>query len=113
MGILSRASESMGRSSGEGLAKEFNNFVSDVERVAKDLQQLTGSSLAAARAELQGRIARARDSMSDAGRGAAETAVRTRDYVAERPWAAVAVAVAIGAIVAVVLSRRSGDEYQR
>src|SRR5689334_5041993 len=110
MGILSRTTESLGRSNGDGLAQEFNNFVTDVERVAKDLQQLTGSSLAAARSELQGRISRARDSLSDAGRGAAETAVRTRDYVAERPWAAVAVAVAIGALVAIVLSRRSGED---
>jgi len=109
MGILSRATESMGRSSGNGLAHEFNNFVTDVERVAKDLQHLTGSSLAAARNELQGRISRARDSLSDAGRGAMDTAVRTRDYVAERPWAAVAVAVAVGAIIAVALSRRSDD----
>ena len=109
MGMLSRVSE-VGRSGGNGLAQEFNNFVSDVERVVKDLQSLTGSSLTAARAELQGRVARARESLSDAGRGAMDTAYRTKDYVAERPWAAVAVAVAIGAIVAVVLTRRSGDD---
>jgi len=106
MGMLSRATDS----AGDGLAQEFNNFVSDVEKVVKDLQGLTGSSLAAARSELQSRVSRARDSLSDAGRGAMQTAVRTKDYVAERPWAALAVAVAIGAVVAVILSRRSeGD----
>jgi len=110
MGILARASETLGQADSEGLAKEFNNFVSDVERVAKDLQQLTGTSLATARSELQGRISRARESLSEAGRGAMDTAARTRDYVAERPWAALAVAVAIGAIIAVALTRRSGGE---
>jgi ElaB/YqjD/DUF883 family membrane-anchored ribosome-binding protein len=109
MGILSRATDNFRRSDGNGLAQEFNNFVTDVERVAKDLQQLTGSSLAAARSDLQGRIARARDSLGDAGRGAMRTAERTRDYVAERPWAAVALAVAVGTVIAVALSRRSGD----
>jgi ElaB/YqjD/DUF883 family membrane-anchored ribosome-binding protein len=109
MGMLSRVSEA-GQSSGNGLAQEFNNFVSDVERVVKDLQNLTGSSLTAARSELQGRVTRARESLSEAGRGAVDTAYRTKDYVTERPWAAVAVAVAIGAIVAVVLTRRSGNE---
>jgi ElaB/YqjD/DUF883 family membrane-anchored ribosome-binding protein len=109
MGMLSRVSEA-GRSGGNGLAQEFNNFVSDVERVVKDLQNLTGSSLTAARSELQDRVSRARENLSGVGRGAMDTAYRTKDYVAERPWAAVAVAVAIGAIVAVVLTRRSGDE---
>jgi ElaB/YqjD/DUF883 family membrane-anchored ribosome-binding protein len=108
--MLSRISEVGRQSGGNGLAQEFNNFVSDVERVVKDLQNLTGSSLTAARSQLQDRVARARENLSDAGRGAMDTAYRTKDYVAERPWAAVAVAVAIGAIVAVILTRRSGDE---
>src|SRR5215831_17338097 len=99
MGILSRASPALGKPDSNGIIREFNNFVADVERVAKDLQHLTGSSLAAARSELQGRVTRARESLSDASKGAVETAARTRDamtgYVSERPWPALAIAVAL------------------
>jgi ElaB/YqjD/DUF883 family membrane-anchored ribosome-binding protein len=114
MRILSRASQAIGKPDVNGLAQEFNSFVSDVERVVKDLQHLTGNSLSAARSELEGRVSRARDSLSDAGRGALDTATRTRDamegYVTERPWPALAIAVAVGAIVAVIFTRRSGDD---
>jgi ElaB/YqjD/DUF883 family membrane-anchored ribosome-binding protein len=113
MGILSRASEVLHRPDGSGVTQEFNSFVSDVERVVKDLQHLTGSSLSAARSELEGRISRARESLAGTGRGAIDSAARTRDameeYMAQRPWPALAVAVAIGAVVAVILTRRLGD----
>ena len=113
MGIMSRASEVLHRPAGNGLAKEFNSFVSDVERVVKDLQNLTGSSLSAARSELEGRVSRARESLSEAGRGAVDTATRTKDvmeeYVSRRPWPALAIALAVGAVVAVILTRRTGE----
>jgi ElaB/YqjD/DUF883 family membrane-anchored ribosome-binding protein len=113
MGILSRASEALHRPQANGLAQEFNSFVSDVERVVKDLQHLTGSSLSSARSELEGRVSRARESLTSAGRGAVDTASRTKDameeYVTRRPWPALAVAVAVGAVVAVILTRRSGE----
>jgi ElaB/YqjD/DUF883 family membrane-anchored ribosome-binding protein len=113
MGIMSRASEVLHRPAANGLAQEFNSFVSDVERVVKDLQSLTGSSLSAARSELEGRVSRARESLGDVGRGAADTAARTKDameqYVSRRPWPALALALAVGAVVAVILTRRSGE----
>jgi ElaB/YqjD/DUF883 family membrane-anchored ribosome-binding protein len=113
MGILSRTSEVLHRPGSNGLAQEFNSFVSDVERVVKDLQHLTGSSLSSARSELEGRVSRARDSLAGAGRDAVDTATRTRDamekYVTRRPWPALAVAAAIGAVVAVILTRRTGE----
>ena len=113
MGIMSRASEVLNRPAGNGLAHEFNSFVSDVERVVKDLQNLTGSSLSAARSELEGRVSRARESLGETGRGAVDTAVRTKDametYVSKRPWPALAIALAVGAVVAVILTRRTGE----
>jgi len=113
MGILSRTSEVLHRPTSNGLAQEFNSFVSDVERVVKDLQHLTGSSLSSARSELEGRVSRARESLANAGRGAVAAAARTQDamegYVARRPWPALAVAVAVGAVVAVILTRRTGE----
>ena len=113
MGILSRASEVLHRPDSNGLAREFNSFVSDVERVVKDLQHLTGSSLSSARSELEGRVSRARESLAGAGRDAVDTAARGTDameeYVTRRPWSALAVAVAVGAVVAVILTRRTGE----
>jgi ElaB/YqjD/DUF883 family membrane-anchored ribosome-binding protein len=113
MRILSRA-ETLTRPAVNGLAREFNDFVSDVERVVKDLQHLTGNSLSAARSELESRVSRARDTLTGAGREAVTTAARTKDameeYVSQRPWPALAVAIAIGAILAVIFTRRSGDE---
>jgi ElaB/YqjD/DUF883 family membrane-anchored ribosome-binding protein len=112
MGILSRASQAWSKPDSNGLAREFNSFVGDVERVVQNLQHLTGNSLVAARSDLEGRITRARESLSDAGRSAAQAATRTRDamedYVTEKPWPALAIAVAVGAIIAVVLTRRPG-----
>jgi ElaB/YqjD/DUF883 family membrane-anchored ribosome-binding protein len=109
MGLFGGTGLHSGKGSQGGMEGDFKTFVGDVEKVMKQIQNLTGDGLSLARSELEGKIATARTRFSEAGKTAADTAARTKgameEYVAQKPWPALAAAIAIGAIAAILLSR--------
>lgn len=93
-----------------GLAREFEDFIADVEDLAKATSTLTGEELARARARLGERVAAAKESVqavggaiSDQAKSAAST---TDSYVREHPWQAVGIGAALGLLLGVALARR-------
>ncbi|MEO8626558.1 MAG: hypothetical protein ABI612_00450 [Betaproteobacteria bacterium] len=109
MSLFSRAENLADKANLQG---EFQSFVSDIDRVVKGLQQLASGGVSSARSELEDRVSRAKSILADTGRSATDSATRARDsmegYVTERPWVALGAAIAIGAVVAVLLTRRGG-----
>jgi ElaB/YqjD/DUF883 family membrane-anchored ribosome-binding protein len=105
----SSSSTAAGRT--ERLVADFQTFVGDVEQLLKGAAQLPGDSLAAARSKLEEKVSQAKDRLADAGSVAAHAAGRARDmgedYMRERPWTVLGAAVVLGAVVGVLLSRRS------
>lgn len=93
-----------------GLAREFHDFIADVEDLAKASTSLTGEDLTRAKAKLGKRVAAAKKSVaavggaiSDQARNAAKT---TDGYVREHPWQAVGIGAALGLLLGVTLARR-------
>lgn len=94
----------------ERLAADFQTFVGDVEQVLKSASQLPGEGLAAARGKLEEKVSQAKARLADASSAVVDSAGRARDtgeaYMRERPWTVLGVAVALGAVAGVILSRR-------
>jgi len=89
---------------------DFQTFVGDVEQLLKSAAQLPGDGLAVARGRLEEKVAQAKSRLADVGASAANAAYQARDrsedYIRDRPWTALGVAIAAGAVVGVLLSRR-------
>lgn len=113
MGLFSQTSQRLADRVPRG---ELDSLVEDVERVIDDLKHITGERVTRLRSDLEASVAGARSTLSDASRRAADKAYQAKDavqeYVVEKPWNAVAIAIAVGAIVAVMLSRRGGSGDQ-
>lgn len=105
-----QAMESTTNRKASGLAREFQDFIADVEDLAKATSSLTGEELARAREKLGTRVAAAKESVEAIG-GAisdqARTVARTTDsYVREHPWQAIGIGAALGLLLGVTLARR-------
>jgi ElaB/YqjD/DUF883 family membrane-anchored ribosome-binding protein len=105
-----RTSSSGAAGKTDRLVADFQTFVGDVEQVLKGAAHLPGDSLAAARGTLEEKVSQAKSRLADAGSAAASAASQARDrsesYMSERPWTALGVALAVGAVIGVLLSRR-------
>jgi len=92
------------------LLADFQSFVGDVEQLLKSATHLPGDGFAAARGRLEEKVAQAKTKLADVGATAANAAYQARDrsedYIRGRPWTAIGVAIAAGAVVGVLLSRR-------
>jgi ElaB/YqjD/DUF883 family membrane-anchored ribosome-binding protein len=92
------------------LLADFQTFVGDVEQLLKSAAQLPGDGLAMARGRLEEKVSQAKSKLADVGATAANAAYQARDrsedYIRDRPWTAIGVAIAAGAVVGVLLSRR-------
>ena len=97
----------------ERLTQDYRAFVTDCEQLLKDARTLSGSGAAVARAKLSESMAAARARIDAMRVTAGERVVRVRsateDYVRRDPLMSLAVAAAVGAIAALVLTRRTGD----
>jgi ElaB/YqjD/DUF883 family membrane-anchored ribosome-binding protein len=93
-----------------GVAREFQNFVADMEDLIQSTTSLNGEDLARAKAKLQARIAAAKESVQRIGApfiDRARNTVRATDgYVHEQPWQAIAIAAGASALVGYLLGRR-------
>jgi ElaB/YqjD/DUF883 family membrane-anchored ribosome-binding protein len=107
----SRSSSFTAASRTERLIADFQTFVGDVEQLLKSAAQLPGDGLAATRSKLEEKVSQAKVRLADTGSAAVNAAGRARDmgedYMRERPWSVLGAAVVLGAVVGMLLSRRS------
>jgi ElaB/YqjD/DUF883 family membrane-anchored ribosome-binding protein len=105
-----QASPASKSDSSSGIAREFHNFVADIEDLLKATTNLTGEDLQKAKAKLNERIAAAKESATEMGETvinrARKTAETTNTYVHEQPWNAVGASAAIGLLLGYLLARR-------
>lgn len=94
-----------------GIAREFHNFVADVEDLFKATVNLSGEELSLAKAKLGQRITAAKHSVEGMSETlvnrARQTAETTNTYVHDKPWNAIGVSAAAGLLVGYLLTRKS------
>jgi ElaB/YqjD/DUF883 family membrane-anchored ribosome-binding protein len=92
------------------LTRDFRTFVADCETLLKNAATLSGAGATVARAQLSDRMAAAKvklDAMRmNAGDRAARTRATTEDYVRREPMKALGYALAAGAVLGILMSRR-------
>ena len=92
-------------------ADEIKNLIADVEDLIARIAELNDADVASVRTKVMATIASAKDTLA----GGAETfrkqaqraASGADDYVRESPWAAVGLAALVGAVVGILVARRS------
>jgi ElaB/YqjD/DUF883 family membrane-anchored ribosome-binding protein len=92
-------------------ANEIKNLIADVEDLVARIADLNDADVARVRS----RVMRAVDSAKDSLAGSADTLRRRAqraasgadDYVRESPWQAVGLAAVVGAVVGILVARRS------
>src|SRR5438270_7701019 len=88
------------------LREDFRTFVSDCQTLLRNATNLSGEGAAIARQELSKRMADAQVRLDDMRQTANDHAMRlrttTEDYVRREPFKAVGVALAAGAIIALL-----------
>jgi len=93
-----------------GVAREFQDFVADVEDMIQASTSLTGEDLARAKANLNARVAAAREFVQEVPAAISDrvrnTARLTDDYVRDQPWQSMGVAAAVGLLIGFLLGRR-------
>ena len=94
----------------EQLTRDFRTFVADCETLLKNATTLSGAGATVARAQLSDKMAAAKLKLDEmrttAGDRAARTRATTEDYVRREPMKALGYAVAAGAILGLLMSRR-------
>jgi ElaB/YqjD/DUF883 family membrane-anchored ribosome-binding protein len=94
----------------EQLTRDFHTFVADCETLLRNATALSGAGATVARAQLSERMAAAKVKLdavrSNANDRAARTRATTEDYVRREPMKALGYAVAAGAVLGLMMSRR-------
>jgi len=92
------------------LREDFRTFVSDCQTLFRNATNLSGEGANIARTELTKRLSDAQVRLDAMRQQATQQATRlrgtTEDYVRREPFKAVGIAVAAGALVALLVSRR-------
>jgi ElaB/YqjD/DUF883 family membrane-anchored ribosome-binding protein len=92
-------------------AAEIRNLIADVEDLIARLADLNDSDVASLRSKVLETVESAKESLgegAEALRRRAQQAVTGADgYVRESPWVAVGVAALVGAVVGILVARRS------
>jgi ElaB/YqjD/DUF883 family membrane-anchored ribosome-binding protein len=92
-------------------ADEVRNLIADVEDLIARLADLNDSDVATLRDKVRSTVESAKESLADGTatlrRRAREAAGSADDYVHESPWAAVGLAALVGAVVGILVARRS------
>ena len=94
----------------EQLTRDFRTFVADCETLLKNAGTLSGAGATIARAQLSEKMQAARVKLDEVRSTANDRAARTRasteEYVRREPMKALGYAVAAGAILGLMMSRR-------
>ncbi len=92
-------------------AEEIRNLIADVEDLVARLADLNDADVATLRTKVMATVDSAKETLVDSAetlRRQAQRAMSGADeYVRESPWAAVGVAALVGALVGILVSRRS------
>lgn len=92
------------------LSKEFQNLLTDIEKLLEEAASLTGDELFEAKEKIEERVAAAKESVTDfsdeIGRYTRKTGARIDDEVHEETWKAIGVGAAIGLLLGMLVSRR-------
>lgn len=99
------------RNLANGLSKDFQGFLSDVEDLVKQTRTATGEELNRVKARLDARIGAAKDSVSAASADLNDrahcAATATNQYVHEQPWKVISVGAGLGLLMGFLLTRRA------
>jgi ElaB/YqjD/DUF883 family membrane-anchored ribosome-binding protein len=94
----------------EQLTRDFRTFVTDCETMLKNATTLSGAGASVARAQLSEKMAVAKGRLDEmrvtASARAARTRATTEEYVRREPMKAIGYAVAAGAVLGLLMSRR-------
>jgi ElaB/YqjD/DUF883 family membrane-anchored ribosome-binding protein len=92
------------------IAHEFKSFVADIESLIKETASLTGDDLAQAKIKINHRINAAKHHINAASGTmldqARKTAVRTNEYVHEKPWAIIGTGALVSFVLGMLLGHR-------
>ncbi len=92
-------------------ADEIRNLIADVEDLIARLADLNDADVATMRSKVMATVESARETLGDGAealrRHAQKAARGADDYVRESPWAAVGLAALVGAVVGILVARRS------
>jgi len=92
-------------------ADEIKALIADVEELVARISDLKDTDVVRMRERVMNAVGSARESLSDSAdsiRRRAKSAMSgADDYVRESPWAAVGLAALVGAVVGILVSRRS------
>ena len=105
----SQVSAAMGNDA-DRLSRDFRAFISDCEALLRNAQTLSGEGAMLLRKELTRKVSDARTKLDEFRTVTGEQATRARgvteDYVRREPMKALCAAAAVGAVVALLVSRR-------
>ena len=91
--------------------EEIRNLIADVEDMVARLADLNDADVATMRTKVMATVNAAKETLADSAetlRRQAQRAMSGADgYVRESPWAAVGVAALVGALVGILVARRS------
>lgn len=104
------ASQAAGKLKGVA-TEEIKNLIADVEDLVARLADLNDADVATMRTKVMTTVAAAKETLADSAETLRRQAQRAMsgadDYVRESPWAAVGAAALIGALVGILVARRS------
>jgi ElaB/YqjD/DUF883 family membrane-anchored ribosome-binding protein len=104
------ASQAAGKLKGVA-TEEIRNLIADVEDMVARLADLNDADVATMRTKVMATVDAAKETLADSAetlRRQAQRAMSGADgYVRESPWAAVGVAALVGALVGILVARRS------
>jgi ElaB/YqjD/DUF883 family membrane-anchored ribosome-binding protein len=93
------------------IAREFQNFLADLEDLIQSSTSLTGEELARARAKLHARVAAAKDSIREISSPLVDRARNTvkgaDSHVHDQPWRALGIAAGASLLLGYLLGRRT------
>lgn len=91
------------------VARDFRNFVADMEELIKATAQSGGEDLAKAKEKLNERIAQAKVTLAETTENiserASKTAASANNYVHEKPWPVIGAGAALGFVAGYLLTR--------
>jgi ElaB/YqjD/DUF883 family membrane-anchored ribosome-binding protein len=92
-------------------ANEIKNLIADVEDLVARIADLNDADVARVRSRVMRAVDSAKDTLAERGdtlrRQAQKAASGADDYVRESPWQAVGLAAVVGAVVGILVARRS------
>jgi ElaB/YqjD/DUF883 family membrane-anchored ribosome-binding protein len=90
---------------------EIRNLIADVEELVARIADLNDADVATVRGKVMATVGAAKETLAEGAdslrRRAQEAASGADDYVRESPWVAVGLAALVGAVVGILVARRS------